>query len=54
MGSFGSWFQFYLCGADVAIGPGNNVPNLLPTGGPVVNHPVYTNVAPRCHAGGIP
>lgn len=54
MGSFGSWFQFYLCGLDVVHGPGTDVPNLLPSGGPTVNHPVYTNVAPRCHAGGIP
>ncbi|MDV8001293.1 MCE family protein [Rhodococcus sp. IEGM 1408] len=54
MGSFGSWFQFYLCGADVVSGPGTDVPNLLPSGGPTVNHPVYTNVAPRCHAGGTP
>ena len=51
MGSFGSWFQFYLCGLDVASGPGTNVPNLLPSGGPTFNHPVYTNVAPRCHGG---
>lgn len=54
MGSFGSWFQFYLCGLDVVHGPGNGVPNLLPSGGPTVNHTVYTNVAPRCHEGGIP
>lgn len=54
MGSFGSWFQFYLCGADVVSGPGTGVPNLLPSGGPTVNHTVYTNVAPRCHAGGTP
>ena len=54
MGSFGSWFQFYLCGADVVHGEGNNVPNLLPNGGPTVNHVLYTNAAPRCHAGGIP
>lgn len=53
MGSFGSWFNFYLCGADVVSGPGNDVPNLLPSGGPTLNHTVYTNVAPRCHAGGI-
>ncbi|MFD2393010.1 MCE family protein [Dietzia aerolata] len=52
MGSFGSWFQFYLCGADIVSGPGNNVPNLLPTGGPTVNHVLYTNSAPRCHEGG--
>lgn len=54
MGSFGSWFQFYLCGADLVAGPGTNVPNLLPTGTPPINHVLYTNVAPRCHAGGIP
>lgn len=54
MGSFGSWFQFYLCGADIVSGPGNNVPNLLPSGGPTVNHVLYTNSAPRCHEGGIP
>lgn len=54
MGSFGSWFQFYLCGLDVVHGEGNNVPNLLPSGGGTFNHVVYTNAAPRCHAGGIP
>ncbi|HHX86007.1 MAG TPA: MCE family protein [Actinomycetales bacterium] len=54
MGSFGSWFQFYLCGADVVKGEGTNVPNLLPNGGGTINHVVYTNAAPRCHAGGIP
>ena len=54
MASFGSWFQFYLCGVDVVHGPGTGVPNLLPSGGPTINHPLYTNVAPRCHAGGIP
>ena len=54
MGSFGSWFNFYLCGLDVVHGPGTNVPNLLPSGGPTLNHTVYTNVAPRCHEGGIP
>lgn len=52
MGSFGSWFQFYLCGADVAKGEGNNVPNLLPNGGGTLNHVIYTNAAPRCHTGG--
>ena len=54
MGSFASWFQYYLCGLDVVHGPGTDVPNLLPSGGPTVNHPVYTNVAPRCHEGGTP
>ncbi|GLB64775.1 ABC transporter substrate-binding protein [Dietzia sp. NCCP-2495] len=53
MGSFGSWFQFYLCGADIVSGPGAGVPNLLPSGGPTINHVLYTNAAPRCQAGGI-
>lgn len=53
-GSFGSWFHFYLCGIDVHSGPGENVPNLLPSGGGVTNHMVYTNSANRCHAGGTP
>ena len=53
-GSFGSWFQFYLCGIDVSQGPGENVPNLLPSGGPPLNHMVYTNSANRCHEGGMP
>lgn len=51
-GSFGSWFQFYLCGIDVHQGPGNDVPNLLPSGGPYLNQMVYTNAANRCHEGG--
>ena len=54
MGSFGSWFQFYLCGADLYSDQGANVPNLLPSGGPSLNHVLYTNAAPRCHEGGIP
>ena len=53
-GSFGSWFQFYLCGIDIHQGPGNDVPNLLPSGGPYLNQMVYTNAANRCHEGGIP
>lgn len=53
-GSFGSWFQFYLCGIDVHSGPGANVPNLLPSGDSVLNHMVYTNSANRCHEGGMP
>lgn len=53
-GSFGSWFQFYLCGIDVHQGPGQDVPNLLPSGGPYINQMIYTNAAHRCHEGGIP
>ncbi|ATL70883.1 MCE family protein [Nocardia terpenica] len=53
--SYGSWFQFYLCGIDVVAGPGDpqSTPTLnLPTGMPTVNQPVYTNPAPRCHGKG--
>lgn len=50
--SYGSWFQFYLCGIDVVVGPGNaptvNTPGFLPT----INQPIYTNPAPRCHGKG--
>ena len=52
-GSFGSWFQFYLCGIDLHQGPGMDVPNLLPSGAPYMNHMVYTNAANRCHEGGM-
>lgn len=48
---YGSWFQFYLCGLDVVAGPGQsrnlNLPNF-----PTINTPLYTNIAPRCHAEG--
>ncbi len=51
---YGSWFQFYLCGLDIVMGPGHSdnldlssVSNL-----PAVNQALYTNMAPRCHAGG--
>ena len=51
--SYGSWFQFYLCGIDIVAGPGYS-PNLnLPTGLPTINQPLYTNSAKRCAAGGI-
>lgn len=48
-GSFGSWFQFYLCGADIMAGPGS-ASGVAP---PLVNQPLYTNVAPRCTTEGI-
>ena len=51
IGSFGSWFQFYLCGIDVTAGPGR-APNLLPPSMPVINQPIYSNAAPRCNSGG--
>lgn len=51
--SYGSWFQFYLCGIDIVAGPGS-VPYLnLPTGLPTVNQPIYTNAAKRCSQEGM-
>lgn len=52
--SYGSWFQFYVCGIDIVAGPGvKEAPNLnLPADMPTVNQPVYTNPAPRCHGEG--
>ncbi|WP_067653476.1 MCE family protein [Nocardia harenae] len=54
VGSYGAWFQFYLCGIDIVAGPGaadapqlNINPDL-----PTVNQPIYTNTAPRCHGEG--
>ncbi|MFR9753302.1 MCE family protein [Nocardia sp. 004] len=51
VGSYGSWFQFYLCGIDIVVGPGAvDAPQLnLPAGLPTINQPIYTNAAPRCH-----
>lgn len=51
IGTFGSWFQFYLCGIDLTTGPGAAA-GLTPPPIPVVNQPIYTNSAPRCHAPG--
>ncbi|WP_433734442.1 MCE family protein [Nocardia sp. CA-129566] len=53
-GSYGSWFQFYLCGIDIVVGPGAvDAPQLnLPAGMPTVNQPIYTNAAPRCQGKG--
>ncbi|WP_024796090.1 MCE family protein [Tomitella biformata] len=48
---YGSWFQFYLCGLDVVLGPGQSRNLNLPDF-PTVNTPLYTNIAPRCHAEG--
>ncbi|MEV6428640.1 MCE family protein [Nocardia sp. NPDC051463] len=54
VGSYGSWFQFYLCGIDIAVGPGvSDAPQLnLPAEMPTINQPLYTNAAPRCHGKG--
>ncbi|MEU8896580.1 MCE family protein [Nocardia sp. NPDC048505] len=50
VGSYGSWFQFYLCGIDLVVGPGAvDAPQLnLPASMPTINQPLYTNAAPRC------
>lgn len=50
--SFGSWFQFYLCGIDVVAGPGDSKYLNLPVGMPTINQPIYTNAASRCSADG--
>ncbi|RVW01388.1 MCE family protein [Rhodococcus xishaensis] len=52
VGSYGSWFQFYLCGIDIVAGPGSAPQLNLPTNLPTVNQPIYTNAAPRCYADG--
>ncbi|MFD0365054.1 MCE family protein [Nocardia sp. GCM10030253] len=54
VGSYGSWFQFYLCGIDIVVGPGAvDAPQLnLPAGMPTINQPLYTNAAPRCNGKG--
>jgi len=49
--SYGSWFNFYLCSADISIGTEGFVPPLtLPNGIPSLQLPVYTNTAPRCYS----
>ncbi|MGO3328238.1 MCE family protein [Gordonia sp. (in: high G+C Gram-positive bacteria)] len=47
--TFGSWFQFYMCGIDVRAGNGKS--NLLTkpaVGLPDINHVLYTSAATRC------
>ncbi|MCQ4121255.1 MCE family protein [Rhodococcus tibetensis] len=51
--SYGSWFQFYLCGIDIVAGPGTAPQLNLPTGLPTVNQPLYTNSAKRCSLDGL-
>lgn len=49
--SFGSWFQFYLCGLDIAAGNGKSVLLNQPLISlPTINHVLYTNAATRCWA----
>ncbi|KAA0020206.1 MCE family protein [Antrihabitans cavernicola] len=50
--SYGSWFQYYLCGIDLQVGPGVSSTLNLPAGLPTVNQPLYTNSAPRCQGPG--
>ena len=47
--TFGSWFQFYLCGIDVVAGNGKSTlltQPLVPL--PYINHVLYTSAASRC------
>lgn len=47
--TFGSWFQFYLCGVDVVAGNGKSTlltQPLIPL--PDINHVLYTSAATRC------
>lgn len=53
--TFGSWFQFYLCGLDITAGNGKSTllsQPLIPL--PDINHVLYTNVATRCWANDDP
>ena len=47
--SYGSWFQFYLCGLNIKAGLGGYTPDVaLPNGLPTIQLPLYTNTAQRC------
>ena len=51
--TFGSWFQFYLCGLDIRAGNGKSTllsQPLIPL--PDINHVLYTSMATRCWADG--
>ncbi|MDL9936019.1 MlaD family protein [Gordonia sp. ABSL1-1] len=51
--TFGSWFQFYMCGIDVVAGNGKSTlltQPLVPL--PPINHVLYTSAATRCWADG--
>lgn len=51
--TYGSWFNFYLCSADISIGLGGSVPPVvLPNGVPSLEFPVYTNTVQRCYGQG--
>ncbi|MFT4043342.1 MAG: MlaD family protein [Gordonia sp. (in: high G+C Gram-positive bacteria)] len=47
--TFGSWFQFYLCGIDVVAGNGKSTLLTQPVVAlPNINHVLYTSAASRC------
>ncbi|MGC4961749.1 MCE family protein [Gordonia sp. DT218] len=47
--TFGSWFQFYLCGIDVVAGNGKSTMLTQPVVPlPDINHVLYTSAATRC------
>lgn len=47
--SYGSWFNFYLCGLSLKVGLGGYTPDIpAPNGLPTLSLPVYTNTAQRC------
>ncbi|WP_026917349.1 MCE family protein [Gordonia shandongensis] len=49
--TFGSWFQFYLCGIDVVAGNGKSTLLTQPVVPlPDINHVLYTSAATRCWA----
>ncbi|GAA1479729.1 MCE family protein [Gordonia sinesedis] len=53
--TFGSWFQFYLCGIDVVAGNGKSellTQPVIPL--PDINHVLYTSAATRCWKDGRP
>jgi len=51
--TYGSWFNFYLCSANVSVDLTGSVPaGLLPNGLTKVQLPAYTSTAPRCSSKG--
>ena len=53
--TFGSWFQFYLCGIDVVAGNGKSTLLTQPVVPlPNINHVLYTSAATRCWRDGKP
>ena len=51
--TFGSWFQFYLCGLDIRAGDGKSALLSQPMVSlPNINHVLYTSMATRCWADG--